>query len=521
MGQIQPLDLRYTITTDYAVTVLAHAPEGWEEGLIKWVRNEKYWGLFRSFSVPMKFALDGKAALAEAYANQGAEARAEVKIERCDPDTWTYVDYYNAVVDFSNIKWGYDFIECNLIEGGISQVIKAKEGVMYNLRKAPYNAEIPIVEIGIANLSTSVFKAATFRACLEALLHQMYGAVVPVYSELLDDLDAANQTLYITNGRGIRVNDHNLDSLTTSLWDMFQFLNARHCCGMGVEVIDGVDTVVIDYREYFMQNSEIVATVPNGMEIEIAPASQFMANKIKYGWATWQPDEVPAAYQDNRFAKECEATIPTKTVSRDIEAVSKYYTDGELIKYLYSLGGPSSDDNSMDNEIFGLHVNYAPYSEADYIMHPGSCNGVPVALNTYFAPKRCLLRWKVFIESITAGITETTSLPYVVPTLPKGNTGVYTTCADLIPLQVNEDDTVILTGASNMFMPYIFKLKVAGTVDIADIFEGNHNGYITFTYGAVTLKGYIMEVSANPTRRKELEFTLLAHKDTNLTTLLT
>jgi hypothetical protein len=516
---IQPKDLRYTITTDYGVTVLSHAPKGWDEGLIKWVRSEKYWGLFRSFSIPMQFALDGKDVLTEVYAKQGSEGRAEVLIERLDRSDWsTYKTYYNAVVDFSQVKWSHDYFECNLIEGGISQVIKAQETTIYNVNKAPYRNSMVIQDVALAASSGAafVFSAATFRTALEALLYQMYKAVVPVYSELLDDLDASNDVIYVTTGRAIRTDDHDLGNFATSLFDMFQFLNSKFCCGMGVEVINGVDTVVIDGRGYFLQDTQILETVPNGREIEIAPAKQFLANKIMYGDVAWQPED-PSLDTEDRFAKECESSIPIKTVKGDVEASSKWYTDYRLIQYLINLPSPQleRDDNSHDNDIFACHVKYDAAQPNDYFFWTGSCNGVSGALNTWLSPKRALINWLPYLESICSGITETTQLPYLVPTLPNGYTGItVTSVRDGDPIA--EDDILPLVGTGQLFKPYIFKLKTSGSIDLADILEANHNGYISFYYGDVLMKGHIMEMAANPSRRKVLELTLLAHKDTDL-----
>ena len=106
--------------------------------------------------------------------------------------------------------------------------------------------------------------------------------------------------------------------------------------------------------------------------------------------------------------------------------------------------------------------------------------------------------------------------PYIIPAQPFGYV-LTQTYSDYDGDTQTEADAVELLGTNLLFKPYVIKIKTSGTVDIADVFEANHNGYISFYYKGVLIKGHIMEVSANPTRRKVLEMTLLAHKDTDLT----
>ena len=54
----QPKQFRYTLVTDSDTYVLPNAPIGWEENIIRWSRSEFYYGMIRSFSVPLQFVLE-------------------------------------------------------------------------------------------------------------------------------------------------------------------------------------------------------------------------------------------------------------------------------------------------------------------------------------------------------------------------------------------------------------------------------------------------------------------------------
>ena len=513
---IQGLDLRYTITTQAATTVLAYAPKGWEEGLIKWVRSEKYWGMFRSFSIPMQFYKDGKDILCAVYASEGSEGYAEILIERIDRSTGLYKTYFKAVADFTQFKWTDLYCEVNLIEGGISKKIKDLEAIKYDILK-PTGTPITWTDVKFVSGGLYTIQVIDLEQVLTRLLHHMTGGWVGVESELLDDYTASNSHFYLINGRGIRTGQ--AGNMQMSFADLFQALNAAFCMGCGVESTIGGDILRLDSRAYFLQNTEILAATINASETTIAPAKQFLANKMKYGFSTWDPQSQNNDPVANRFSKECECSIPTITSKGEVAASSDFFADGEYMTYLYGLdGGAGSiyEDVSGDNDIFILHVKH---DGGQKYMWEGTCMGVAGAKNTYLGSKQMLINWKSYLESITKGIVNTNIDPYLITVLPHGWTGIHSR-SDYTGNTLYEDEIVSLTGDGNIFSPYIFTIKTKGTVDISDILEANHHGYISFNYKGVTLKGHIMEVSANPTRRKVLDLTLLAHKDTDLSQIL-
>lgn len=134
---IQPKQFRYTLivaegtqTTDY---VLPNAPIGWEESLIKWARSPEYYGMIRSFTVPLKFVLDGAWILRTQFYNHGLSSSVKIKIEEVDLSTWAYSLVFEGEIDFSTFSDGIDQVTATIMEGGLSAMIKSYENVKYTI----------------------------------------------------------------------------------------------------------------------------------------------------------------------------------------------------------------------------------------------------------------------------------------------------------------------------------------------------------------------------------------------------
>jgi hypothetical protein len=63
---------------------LQYAPDGWKDTLVKYARNIKYWGLFRDFTVPMKFVGDGAKILRDQMGKFGIESVVTLGIAKLD-----------------------------------------------------------------------------------------------------------------------------------------------------------------------------------------------------------------------------------------------------------------------------------------------------------------------------------------------------------------------------------------------------------------------------------------------------
>jgi len=114
---------------------LDYSPEGWLETLVKWARNNKYLGLFREFSVPMIFRKDGAKILRTIKWRLGMEAVYYVAISKLNrtqfPDR--YDPWYSGELDFSKYRQTDTGVDIQIVEGGLSKLLKAYESTTYEL----------------------------------------------------------------------------------------------------------------------------------------------------------------------------------------------------------------------------------------------------------------------------------------------------------------------------------------------------------------------------------------------------
>jgi len=114
---------------------LTNSPDGWNETLVKWGRNNKYLGLFREFSVPLNFVKDGAKILRNAMWKKGMEAIMYLAISKLNrtafPDV--YEQWYTGELDFSKYKQTNNGVDINIMEGGLSKLLKSNEGITYEI----------------------------------------------------------------------------------------------------------------------------------------------------------------------------------------------------------------------------------------------------------------------------------------------------------------------------------------------------------------------------------------------------
>jgi hypothetical protein len=123
------------LKADGQPALLSSSPTGWRDTFIKYARNIKYLGLFRDYSVPVEFALDGAKIIRTILFNAGFNAELFLGISKLDEFTFpaTYKDWYYGEVDLSKFRNEKDTITVSITEGGPSKYLKAFENVEYEL----------------------------------------------------------------------------------------------------------------------------------------------------------------------------------------------------------------------------------------------------------------------------------------------------------------------------------------------------------------------------------------------------
>lgn len=110
-------------------TPLVFTPSGWREKTLKLDRGFEYWGVIRSFSLPLRYVKDGAKILRNLYYTYGVEAKCQLYIEQHN-DTiavWDYQPYYAGDIDFSRSNDMKNYFTIEITESGFLSKFKAKE----------------------------------------------------------------------------------------------------------------------------------------------------------------------------------------------------------------------------------------------------------------------------------------------------------------------------------------------------------------------------------------------------------
>jgi len=111
------------------------APDGWTNISLQNNRNQKYFALDRSLTIPLSFVEDGAFILKSLFYTYGVEADVSLLILKQELyfDTTHYGFYYGlhyeGEVDMTTFSHKGETVQVNIIEGGIPKLVKAKETV--------------------------------------------------------------------------------------------------------------------------------------------------------------------------------------------------------------------------------------------------------------------------------------------------------------------------------------------------------------------------------------------------------
>ena len=111
------------------------SPDGWKDTLVKFARNIKYFGLFRDYTVPMKFVGDGAAILRHQMWHFGLEGVTYLGIAKLDRTglPYNYYSWYLSEINFAKYRQTKTGVNTEALEGGLSKLLKAYENTTYEI----------------------------------------------------------------------------------------------------------------------------------------------------------------------------------------------------------------------------------------------------------------------------------------------------------------------------------------------------------------------------------------------------
>lgn len=135
-------------------TFLNSSAIGWLDNSISFVRSNTYYGINRSFSVPLKFVDDGADIIKSRLFRRGYEDKLRFIMNKWDGVTSdVYKPYFQGEVDLTQIEYLSDGITANIIEGGALKMLNANDGVKYKIPVDETNAESIKIKYDGVNLN--------------------------------------------------------------------------------------------------------------------------------------------------------------------------------------------------------------------------------------------------------------------------------------------------------------------------------------------------------------------------------
>lgn len=133
MNQVLGNDFKYYLTVDNIRKEIVFAPEFWERTSISYKRDLEYFGVIRSFGLPLTFVEDGAEILRRAYYNGGVQAGVRLEVELLNKSTLQYELAYTSDIDFSKAEDSKDRFTVTLMETGVTDLVKAYDNVKYEI----------------------------------------------------------------------------------------------------------------------------------------------------------------------------------------------------------------------------------------------------------------------------------------------------------------------------------------------------------------------------------------------------
>ncbi len=284
-NRIQPQDFRYTLKirgTDY---VLAFSPGGWDESLITWKRSDLYFGMARTFTVSLDFVKDGADLLRAEFYQFGIEAKVDLLIEELNSDTWQYETLLLGALDFSRFKDSDHIVTITVMEGGITQQIKAYENIAYEIDiDVPEAIEVEFPGLPLQQTFTDV--QIPFTGSLG------FNAYIPGLSNILHDLTTSSIEIQEVENQHFSGIGASPDYTSSSKWFLKNISASAITINLYFEIkgaFNGLNLIVGIYNnsnvkigDIFNGLTGIKSEIVNTVSFSVAPGERIFYD-VRYG----------------------------------------------------------------------------------------------------------------------------------------------------------------------------------------------------------------------------------------------
>lgn len=496
-------DLQFIlITQNLGSVTLTHSPDGWDDNFVRWERSTKYWGFFRSFTTQLRFVKEGAEILRYELYTNGLLADVYVQIKRLNRITLQYELTYTAKVDFNTMKDTEFFVDVSLVDAGLSKLIKDNEGTEYSV---PINWQ----EAKRFRYNDRWVEYEDFSQLFMALMDEITdgGISDETYGVQCDVLEPLIRREVLTSS-GAAYNSGALYSIKTSFLNLFKALNARLSLGVGVEIIDGKETVILAPISYFFQPNEI-ARFDYVKDFEMQVANDLLFSTVKIGY----PEQSASDTLDTSNEPNTTTTFrsPVTGITNELDLISPFR--GDFTGFEEAASSDISDDEVFIIELYADPTN--PYwltPDPGTLRKTGSATSYLI-YNSGITPRQMALNHLQYFSSCSFQ-------PGAIVFLTSGNENF----RNLIRVgddYVAEYSNLALTWPVDaLFVPLKFKITVPLPVDFSTALQAAIKGKVRFKFNGDYYYGYILDVKAKLAGKSEADLVLLASFDNDLTNLI-
>jgi hypothetical protein len=304
------------------------------------------------------------------------------------------------------------------------------------------------------------------------------------------------------DGLGGNVIKFHFKKLFISLKDILEFVNMRYCAGIGFEIINGKQYLVLEKKEYFFNKNLKISSLGQVYNVKKHLDSKRFWNEIEIGYSgKLDIGQTNAIDEFNTIRK---FGIPIVNTKNKLKVTTKMRASGFQIEFQKRLRGTTKDSN-LDDENFIVSLirdgdTFKTKKDEGYVSITGVFDS-PSGYNYDLSPARALQAWKRFIAScLTKSFDKTLKFTFgdgnYSMTSQKSGEGV-----------ISESGSVDLTGIQPDFEPYIYTIGRKFTADDITLVQNSLYGYEEFSdqFGEV-MQGFILNIEHNPTEKMaELE----------------
>lgn len=522
-------DLRFTIiwgTNIFSELTLEHSPDGWDDNSLTVERSSTYYGIFRSYTIKLKFVKDGAELLRDIFYNGGNTfanlgnppgVDSFILIEKLDKMSLTYEQVFTGSFDFGSYNDYQNYVEITIVDTGLTNLIKANQDNEYTVEFLTGNSFIhPVYYI------TKRVEFIYFSRLLELIFDRVTNGLYTQGKYGLDmtaltTLESSNLFRYVlTNHAALKT--YRMTNAKTTFKDLMRTLFTLCKITASIEKVGGLDTLVL-YQIGSVFPADVIISTDNVTNFKLSVATDYFYNKVIAGHLT--QDYGDATEDSSReFNVETEFRITNLPVNNELNLVTAYRADTAGIKLAMS-----DLKNMPDEEELFICVIDRTFvvDHWDWKFESGFVKQNNVTTSTYNArisPRRIIEYHSDFLSSVRYG-NDPGQIEFISTNLYNhlNYTRYQNTTIPPEPPDFVHEGSGYQLPASQLFHPLFIEFDTDLPVNLIKLLMAKPYGKIQFTYQGTVFSGFLISISIKLYGKCSGKIKLLSSADNDLTKL--